>query len=468
MVPASAPRWPRARLWRLLPIVLGAAWPLTAWGQAGDPPAAKESAQGAPAAEAEAQPAPEQPAEPPDFFLDPKAQGALANTFETLFANKGVIRIDQAAIDRMARGQASVDPLEIERFLQVQVKELTDHANINALLVADAGNTKSQAIEKATERLMDPLLVPASPATAGFRSAYTRELLKVMPDLLKNHLFARTEAMIVLSKTGDEQALDTFVAQLNDPSQVMMVKLLAAVGLTNIVQGGKRAIDSATAAKAAKSLSDFLNREPETFWMAQVRALEALGALRQASGSVLQGKGEMASTALKFLADAKVRPDVRARASWALGMMQFPPAGPKLNFGLVVYHVGRAAADLGELAADATPGRAAYLAGLLVYQFYNGLHGEPGVRGAGLVNQTNLGTSQTFAREVETLVGKIAAATIDLSRSVPSQLSQKREQVRARVNDLKALLAKSAPKDFQLVPGGPTFPAAVAQVAEGK
>src|SRR5207249_4186696 len=117
------------------------------------------------------------------------------------------------------------------------------------------------------------------PGTERFRTVYTQTLLKVMPDLLKNHLFARTEAMIVLSRVGDPQALDLLIAQLDDPNQVMMVKLLAAVGLTNIVQGGKKPLDANTAARASKALADFLTREPDTFWMAQVRALEALGAL---------------------------------------------------------------------------------------------------------------------------------------------------------------------------------------------
>jgi hypothetical protein len=193
--------------------------------------------------EPEAAADPEQAAEQvADFYLDPKTQAVLAKDFEPLFTNLGFVRIDPAAVTRMAQGQATVDPQEIERFIQAQAKELTDRSNISALLTPEANpnpnNPKNQAIEKATDRLLEPLLIAPASTNARFRSAYTQALLKVMPDLLKNHLFARTEAMIVLSKAGDPQALDLFVAQLNDPEQVMMVKLLAAVGLTNIVQGG--------------------------------------------------------------------------------------------------------------------------------------------------------------------------------------------------------------------------------------
>jgi hypothetical protein len=219
---------------------------------------------------------------------------------------------------------------------------------------------------------------------------------------------------------------------------------------------------------ASRALADFLNREAETFWMAQVRALEALGALRQASGSVLQGKAEMSITALKFLADAKQRPDVRAWAAWALGMMQVSPAGPKLNYALVAYHIGLLAAELGETIAESDLVRARYPTGLLVYQVFNALHGETGVRGSGLVNQTNLGTSQALVKELDTLVGRVAAAAIGVTTAVGTQLPQRQQELRARVNDLRAVLAKSAPKDLQVIPGGPSFPATVAQVAEGQ
>jgi len=176
---------------------------------------------------------------------------------------------------------------------------------------------------------------------------------------------------------------------------------------------------------------------------------------------------ELAVTAMKFLADAKLRPEVRAWAAWALGMMQAPPSGTKLNYALVAYHAGLTAAELGEAIAAADQHQAAYLTGLLVYQIYNALHGEPGVRGAGLVNQAGLGTSQTDVAAIDTLVGQVAAAGIEVSRAAGTQSAQRRGALRTKVGALRTLLAKSAPKDLEFVPGGPSFPATVAQVAEG-
>ena len=156
---------------------------------------------------------------------------------------------------------------------------------------------------------MGPVTVTRAGNNDGFVKAYTRGLVEVMPDLLKNHLYARIESMIALSRTGDAQAVETFVCRLDDPNQVVMVKLLAANGLANVAQDGKKDVDTQTASRAGKALADFLTREQDTFWPAKVRALKALGALRQPS--TVRGNFEMASAAMALLSDPKARPDVR-------------------------------------------------------------------------------------------------------------------------------------------------------------
>src|SRR5439155_24773834 len=97
--------------------------------------------------------------------------------------------------------------------------------------------------------------------------------------------------------------------------------------------------------------------------------------------------------------------------------------------------------------ADAGPERASHLTGFLVYQIYNALHGEPGVRGSGLINQTNLGPSQAYVQQVDSLVGQVAASAVNLVRSTGTQLPAKREDLRAKVDALKDRLAKTAPTD---------------------
>ncbi len=57
-----------------------------------------------------------------------------------------------------------------------------------------------------------------------------------MPQLLKNQLFARLEAIIVLAETGSSEAIDVYINALKDPEQTVWVKLWAAKGITGIVQ----------------------------------------------------------------------------------------------------------------------------------------------------------------------------------------------------------------------------------------
>ena len=68
---------------------------------------------------------------------------------------------------------------------------------------------------------------------------------------------------------------------------------------------------------AAKVVADFLEQEKDLPWPVQYRALEALGSLRQASTARPKGgQPEMASAAIRFLADPEAKPEVRAEAGW--------------------------------------------------------------------------------------------------------------------------------------------------------
>ena len=51
---------------------------------------------------------------------------------------------------------------------------------------------------------------------------------------------------------------------------------------------------------------------------------------------------------MRILADPKARPDVRAEAARALGMMQITNAVPKYNFSLVAYAAAQLAAEVGD------------------------------------------------------------------------------------------------------------------------
>ena len=102
----------------------------------------------------------------------------------------------------------------------------------------------------------------------------------------------------------------------------------------------------------------------------------------------------MASAALERLADPKARPEVRAWAAWALGLMRVNPQLAKYNYSLIAHYVGLLAADLGDKIAEVAsenPEQAQYWTGLLLYQVYPALTGQPGVRDSGLLNFPNVG-----------------------------------------------------------------------------
>jgi len=375
----------------------------------------------------------------------------------------------------MSNGTLRPNAEVIHRWVQGQAAELTSHRNLKALIAPDpalkAGAPTLLAVGHAAEGLIRPLEVPDNGNNTAFRRAYIRDLLEVMPNLLDKQLHSRTVAMIVLGKTGAPEAVPIFLKVLNDPNQVMMVKLWAARGLTNATDGGRREIPTRTAIDAAQALVNFLNNEKDAHWTVQARALEALGALRQATADPIQGQAEMAGTALRFLSDPKARPDVRAWAAWALGMMHVPQQLNRYNVPLIAYYVGQAAADVGEqvgsVSADSAD-LAMHLSGLLLSQLVGGLRGVDGVRDSGLLNGAGAGPARSFVQGVNDRVQAVAVAAYKLAgpTAIRRQKPQLRRELDSKVADLRAFLAKNPPADRHLVPGGPVFPGAPAQVAE--
>ena len=54
---------------------------------------------------------------------------------------------------------------------------------------------------------------------------------------------------------------------------------------------------------------------------------------------------------MQFLPNPEIRPEVRAEAAWALGMMRVSQASGTFNYPLIAYYIGEVAADLGERVA---------------------------------------------------------------------------------------------------------------------
>jgi hypothetical protein len=520
MIKALAPGWSRAG-WRvILALALGGSWPLLAIAQRGSDET-KKSTKGAAAKEKDAEPAddkeeppaaetPKGPAvgargeeekkkaavdvtqvqkgEPLEIWKDPNAERVLKENFPALPPPRPPLTAAEiTAVNNMAANQAQMNPDLIRKYLNNYAADLTQPANVKALADPEQGlAANAKKIEEATNRLAQPLATANAIRYNQFRTTYVRELVPVVQNLLKNNFYARLEGMIVLSRSGDSNAIPLFAEALRDKDQVMSVKERAAVGIALVSQHGRSDVDPSQATIAAQALAQFLQNEPNAWWPVQVRALEALGSLRMANPPANPQRADFATVALRMLADPKLKPDVRAAAAWALGMMRMERVSSKVNFALLGHHVGQDAVDLGNriIAADADGRllRARHF-DRLVLQLMEALNGDTSIGNAGLLKSSHPGAAAARAtlEQIDRLVRGLAQSALDLDRApaeravvtkkgatpTKSARARMRDDVQARVDELKSFLAKNRPADWSLIPGGPEFRGPQPQVAAG-
>lgn len=485
MVKALASRWTRGGSRIRLAIGLGVLWPMGLLAQplrptappreapsnakvAAEKPSAAATAKVADGAEKGG--AAESNAtiqEAPDIQRDERAEAILkkTETFKPIRSEPGPIP-DQALVEKMAQ-TGIPDATLLDTYVRYQASQMTSKslvltglaAAINkpvaddpkqAAAIRKQNEAALQQIEKCFVALVNPVTIATRSGRNEFLQAYTRSLLKVMPELLQNHLYARIEGMIVLSKTGQPAAIKTFVQQLEDPEQVVMVKLLAAHGLTNVVRSNRQqGIEPRLASDAARALNDFLTREPKAIWPAQFRAFEALGWLRVASTNPLSGRFEMADTAMKFLADPKVRIEVRAWAAWALGMMRVD-ANAKINYAKATHDLGELAIDLGNqilaVRSSKTDDQAHDLIALLAVPVYNALNGEPDLQSSGLTKSPSLGKAAPFVKGLEPLIKRAAVDAVTLGRTPPNLHRQAQRELEAHLRAIRDYLNQNPPR----------------------
>ncbi len=476
MTQALAPRLRRGCSWVWLSLVLGAFIGFNSTARAQEPPK-KDAAKKGTAKNDAAKPD-EAPAAAPtgeanvgvEVYKDPRAAAALTVFKSTRFrdATRDVI----TSVREMAIGAGRPDPQAIQQYVEGMAFRLADKNNINGLLSPPPGKTPSREIQKASEHLLDPLNTARllKPVNQAFLDAYTQELNNTLPKLLDNNLVTRTEAVIILGQAASPKSLPTFLSLIKDPNQTVQVKIWAVRGVSNIVANGTQTpnISAADAINAGKVIAEFLTREKDSLWFLQVRALEALGALRQASAPPTIPKAEIANVAMSFLADEEARPEVRAAAAWALGMMLVNPSVPKYNYILIAHDTGRLAAELGEqvnMMAKPNATRANYLAGLLVGPVNETFQGIASARESGLQNSPTIGASKPVVSKIGDLSSSVARASVELLRGTSGQFKERQKELSDRVAALKDYLGKNPPKDFHLVPDGPEFQIKQAQVA---
>jgi hypothetical protein len=489
MIQAFAPRMPRGFSWVWLAIVAVALAPWTTLAQTPPTPAEKAKPRAADD-KPEAKPAPVEETEPTaEIFLDPNAKRTLA-IFNPLIATTqmkvATAGDDRAKIQNMAARAINLDADFLKKYIEYFAVELTKRDNLNALLnppppppppakghAPSPPDPKLRNLELAVDALIKPLVDARANNNGDFLNVYTKLLFESsLVKILENNYLSRIDAMIVLGMAGSSapNALDLYINQLKKQDQVIWVKLWAARGLTNAAKSGTVDLDASKSILAADALITFLDSDPKLPWPAQVRALEALGSLRVATANNPK-KIDAASVAMRYLADPEANPEARAWAAWALGSMKVSPALGAYNFMLLGHEIGELTIDLGQQIVhefdddpanfDREKDMAAHLTGLLLFQVYPALVGEEGVRDSGLLKSKHPnagGATNQFLTKVEDKVKAVTREAYELLRAGGANNKGKRNDLDAKIADLKIFMGQTVPKDRHLVPGGSEFP----------
>jgi len=485
MILAFAPRLPRGCSW-IIPAALALA--LEAGPVAAQAPPAEPRKAATKGVEAEAKPAADEPevvGPKGEVFIDPNAKKTLA-IFAPLNYVGPKVKVgnppdDRSRVQNMAARNENEEPVFLKRYVDFFAAELCDRSNLNAVLnpgpnpKPDAPATRG--LERAVDALTKPLVDGRANNNAAFLNTYSRILFESsLPKLLDNNYITRIDAMIVLGMAGSAAptALDLYIAQIKKPDQVIWVKLWAARGITNAAQRGRVNLDASKATQAAEALVGWLDSDPKLPWPAQMRAMEAIGSLRFATNAP-RGKVDAASTAMRFLADPTARPEVRAYAAWALGMMRVPSGIASYNYALLGHEIGQLVVAIGGKIVESyddnaatferDKDQAAFLTGLLLFQAVPAISGEEGVSESGLLRSPNVGAAKPQLGKLEEKVKAATREAYELIRAGGNNQKDRRNELDARLADLKTFLASSLPKDRKLIPGGPDFPANAPRVA---
>jgi hypothetical protein len=404
-----------------------------------------------------------------EIFKDPIAEEILDLKKFRPIAKRPPMDGDVNAVKAMAAdANTAIDPNRIRRTIEGMVGELTDPKNIQALIDPPPGmpptSRAARAIQDATTTLLEPIFAARAAKNYRFLAEYNKNLLAVLPPVLRHHLVPRIQAMIVLGQSGNTEALKLFLDEIKNAKQTVWVKLWALRGVTNIKEHGLTRLTATQDIDAARTIADQLDKSREWPWPVQYRALEALAHLRQGFDPRSPRTADMAQVAMKFLADNQLRPVVRAEAARALGMMQISSAVSKYNFGLVAYGAAQLAATLGEQVGacygdDGKPinsSKAEYLTGLLAGPLMQAYNGQANARESGLLHGYN-GNSAKDIQKVADQVQPVVRAALDLIRSPNGQLKDRKQDLKTRVVALQDYLAKNVPADRHLVPGDEGF-----------
>ncbi len=494
MAQAFAPSRSRGCSWLLaLLLAIGAGVrsapaqaPPTPPGPKADDPKAKP-AEKPPAAKAAE---PEEDDEPDaEVFIDPAAKELMAKFDVLTYTGAQKFKIggttdDRSKVLNMVARNENINPKFLKDYIDYFAAELTKRDYLNAIMApaanAPPNSPQSRGLEVAVDALTKPIIDARFNKNAEFSTTYNRLLFESrLLGVLENNYFSRIDAMIVLGTAGSTMpaALDLYAAQLKKEDQAIWVKFWACRGYTLATQIGTIPLDQTKAINAADALITFLDSDPKLPWPAKVRAIEALGAIRLAVANKVGGKVDVASAIFKSLVDADSPFEVRAEAAWALGMLRLNSQSSAFNFAMSGREIGELAIDLGDQIVEEYDDNQAtfekekeqahHLSALLLYQVIPSLSGVDGVNDSGLMNSSNSSLAPVKGQlaKIDEKAKAIAHEAYELIRAGGTSQKDRRNDLDARVADLKAYINQVVPKDRKLVPDGPEFPAVAPRVA---
>ncbi len=476
MIQAYATRMPSRFSWVWLSIVAVALTPASLMAQVAPPPKGEKNP---PAGDPKPEEAPADQGE--EVFVDPNAKKALTVFNPLTFVGPpikvGASGDDRAKVQSMAGRAINLDADFLKRYIEWFTVELTRRDNLNAILNPPQNLKPADPAARGVERAMDGLTKPIIDARANdnreFLVIYERLLFESkLPKLLESdhNYLSRLDAMIVLGMAGNPspQSLDLFIAQLKKADQLVWVKLWAARGLSIAAKGGEVDLDASRANQATEALLALLESDPKLPWPVQMRALEALGSIRVSTASTSRNKIDSAPVLLKFLANTDGRSVVRAWAAWALGFIKAPSGGTNYNFSLAGHEIGQLAVELGSQIVedydddpanfDKQKDQATQLTSLLIFQVCPSLIGQEGVRDSGLIQNRAAAEARPFLTKLDDKVKAVSRQAYDLVRAAGAGNKAARDELDAKLADLKNFLASSKPKDRRFIPGGPEIP----------
>ncbi len=406
----------------------------------------------------------------PELFIDPKI--FQIDPGAEVRPRRRITPPQERRVREMANNNTQIDERLIRDYVNYNIVQFTTQEVRDEVRNPSNRPSREILVDKYLKNLTVPLKNAFLNDNRRFLVAYQNALRTELVPFLEMNPLARIEAMTVLSQTRDPQLLDVFLAAINDPDQLVWVQLKAIQGVRELAitreRGGGNAIlnTSQQAAAAAEQLANYLQNNPDVPWIVRLRALDALGYIRESTVAILPPDLKIARTLLEIVTDRRERLENRARAVWALGMLRIDNQIRDYNFGLVAYLAGITASDLTvEIlqAYESSTELARQITGLLIFSVLVSFEGErdPDLSASGLLrvrpDHPNIGQSQEAIQTIYQGVSELSQASYRFVFAGPEEVNNRRQILKDTLAEFRVMLAKQKPESLQIDSGGEPY-----------